>query len=188
MNKIKMQPLVNHFLIAMPDMQDPFFQEGVVYLCEHNEEGAMGFLVNKPSSIFFGQLFDQVRERIPKKHDDDIVFFGGPVQSDRGFLLHAPVGQWQSSLVIDSDIAITTSKDILTGIAKDNGPEDLLVALGYSAWDKGQLEDELARNDWLTVPASKEVIFHTPPKERYQKALSLLGITPDMLVSKAGHA
>ncbi len=189
MKKNRMQSLVNHFLVAMPSMDDPLFQEGVIYLCEHNEDGAMGFLINKPSPILLGQLFEQVKERPTRLDADNIVYFGGPVQADRGFLLHSPAGHWQSTLKLDSDIAITTSRDILSDIARNNGPEQLLVTLGCASWSKDQLETEIANNFWLTIPANKEIMFHTSPEDRYQKALSLIGIdSQSVFISKPGHA
>ncbi len=185
-----MQSLVNHFLVAMPHMDDPLFQDGVIYVCEHNEDGAMGFLINKPSPIMLGQLFDQVIDKPVRLDGEQVVFFGGPVQADRGFLLHSPAGRWQSSILLkESDIAITTSRDILSDIANNDGPEKVLVTLGCSSWSKNQLETEIANNCWLTIPADKNILFHTQPEERYQKALSLIGIhSSDIFISEAGHA
>ena len=184
-----MQSLANHFLVAMPNMDDPIFQEGVIYICEHNEDGAMGFLINKPSPILLGQLFDQIHDKPGWLDSEKIVYFGGPVQSDRGFLLHSPVGHWQSSLTLADDMAVTTSRDILADIAKDNGPEKMLVTLGCSSWEKDQLEQEIANNHWLVVPADKELIFNVQPDERYRKALSLIGINAgDIFITQPGHA
>lgn len=189
MKSHKMTSLANHFLVAMPNMDDPLFQEGVIYMCEHNEEGAMGVLINKPSPIMLGQLFDLAKDRPSHLDSDQVIYFGGPVQSERGFLLHPPFGKWQSTLTLGNDIAITTSRDILTDIAKDKGPEDLLVTLGCSSWTKNQLEDEIANNYWLTIPYNKEIMFDCLPEERYQKALSLIGIRPESIfIFKAGHA
>ncbi len=187
----KMQSLVNHFLVAMPHMDDPLFQDGVIYICEHNEDGAMGFLFIIPSPIMLGQLFDQVVEKPIRLGEEQVVFFGGPVQADRGFLLHSPAGRCQSSVLLkESDIAITTSRDILSDIANNNGPEKVLVTLGCSSWSKNQLETEIANNYWLTIPADKNILFNVLPEERYQKALSLIGINAasHMLISEAGHA
>ena len=185
----QMKSLVNHFLVAMPSMDDPLFQGGVIYICEHNEDGAMGFLINKPSPILLGQLFDQIKDKPGRLDGEKIVYFGGPVQADRGFLLHSPVGRWQSTLTLESDMAITTSRDILSDIARNKGPDELLVTLGCASWTKNQLETEITNNYWLTIPADKEIIFHTLPEERYQKALSLIGIEPsNIFISKAGHA
>lgn len=185
---MKIKPLINHFLIAMPNMEDPFFHDGVVFICEHTDNGAMGVLINKPSNIFFSQLFDQVKQVIPEPLSHDKVYFGGPIQPDRGFMLHTPPGSWQSSLLVDDIVAITTSKDILFDLAQGKGPEKIIATLGFSGWESGQLEDELAQNSWLTVKADPSIIFDVPSEERYVQALSLLGIDHKFLIGQAGHA
>lgn len=181
--------LSNQFLIAMPKMADPLFNRALVYVCEHGEQGAMGLIINKPSGIVLAQLFDQVD--LSLSHVDTAsspVFFGGPVQPDRGFVLHAPVGNWQSSLKVSDNIALTTSKDILVAVSEGQGPDYLLVTLGYTGWQSGQLEQEIAANAWLTVDQAPEIIFSTPTEQRYDRAMALLGFEPSSLSNEIGHA
>ncbi len=181
--------LAHHFLIAMPDMADPLFAKSIVYLCEHGEQGAMGVIINKPSGIVLAQLLEQID--LPLTNDDTNttpVFFGGPVQPDRGFVLHKPIGNWQSTLTITDDLALSTSKDILAAVADGRGPDKLQISLGYAGWEKGQLEEEIAANSWLTVAAEDWVIFDTPVEERYNCAIKLLGFDPALLSSVSGHA
>ena len=181
--------LSNHFLIAMPSMLDPTFGGTVVYLCEHNEFGALGMVINKPTDLTMSDLFarlDLQPEIIPPIEKQ--VMFGGPVQDDRGFVLHSPLGKFSSMLKVTDDIAFTTSKDVLEAVASGNGPQRLLVSIGYSGWSAGQLEQEISRNGWLTVEADPAVIFDLPIHERYFAAIKLLGIDPAMLASGAGHA
>ncbi|HJV06959.1 MAG TPA: YqgE/AlgH family protein [Chromobacteriaceae bacterium] len=181
--------LANQFLIAMPNMADPLFARALVYLCEHSENGALGMIVNKPSGIAMAQLFEQID--LPLEHDEirlEPVYFGGPVQPDRGFVLHSPVGNWQSSLLATDEIAMTTSKDVLVAVSEGRGPDKMLVTLGYAGWSAGQLEDELANNGWLTVDADPAIIFGLPPEIRYDSAMALLGFDPARLSGEAGHA
>lgn len=182
--------LANHFLIAMPAVQDPFFGGSVVYLCEHSPEGAMGVVINKPSPIRMDQIFDSIKQPTPLKFHSEAVLMGGPVQIDRGFLVHTPVGSWQSSLLVSDDIAVTTSRDILQGLADETQVAKSIATIGYASWGKGQLEEEIANNDWLTVSADNSVLFDLPLEERYQAALNLLGLrAPQLLVmGGAGHA
>jgi putative transcriptional regulator len=186
--------LTNQFLIAMPGMADPTFAGSVVFLCEHTEKGALGLVINKPVDIKLKNLFEKVELEL---HRDDIadtpVYFGGPVQTERGFVLHERVGAdaspYNSTLSIaGGQLEMTTSKDVLEAVAEGAGPKRLLVTLGYSGWGAGQLEDEISRNGWLTVDADPRVIFDTPTEQRYEKAVSLLGIDPHMLSQEAGHA
>ena len=184
--------LENHFLIAMPSMEDPVFGGAVVYICEHNDKGVLGVIINKPTDMTMEILF----ERIDLKLGDDLhsevvnepVMFGGPVQDDRGFVLHSPSAHYSSSLKVTDDIAFTTSIDVLEAVANGNGPQRLLVSIGYAGWSPGQLEDEIGRNGWLTVGADPHVLFDLPIEERYTAAIKLLGIDPMMLASEAGHA
>lgn len=181
--------LTNHFLIAMPSMVDPNFSKTLTYIVEHNEQGALGLVVNRPIDLRLDALFEQIS--IPLADDDYsgmAVHFGGPVQIDRGFVLHRPVGSWQSTLAVNSEIGLTTSKDILQALSDGKGPQRLLVTLGYSGWAPGQIEYELAQNAWLTVPAKPEVIFDTPAEARLGAAMSLLGIDFASLSEGAGHA
>jgi putative transcriptional regulator len=186
--------LTNQFLIAMPGMADPTFAGSVVLLCEHTEKGALGLVINKPVDIKLKNLFEKVELEL---HRDDIadtpVYFGGPVQTERGFVLHERIGAdaspYNSTLSIaGGQLEMTTSKDVLEAVAEGAGPKKLLVTLGYSGWGAGQLEDEISRNGWLTVDADPRVIFDTPTEQRYEKAVSLLGIDPHMLSQEAGHA
>jgi putative transcriptional regulator len=186
--------LTNQFLIAMPGMADPTFAGSVVYLCEHTEKGALGLVINKPVDIKLKNLFEKVELQL---HRDDIadtpVYFGGPVQTERGFVLHERQGEAESPYnstlaVAGGRLDMTTSKDVLEALAEGAGPKKLLVTLGYSGWGAGQLEDEISRNGWLTVDADPAIIFDTPIEKRYEKAVSLLGIDPHMLSQEAGHA
>jgi putative transcriptional regulator len=190
--------LTNHFLIAMPGLQDPLFVNSVVYLCEHSPRGALGLVINKPSDIDLKALFEKVE--LPLSRADlqkAQVFFGGPVQTERGFVLHEatfaeadkpeqPV--YASTMVIPGGLEMTTSRDVLEAISTGSGPRKLLISLGYSAWGEGQLESELGENSWLTVEADTRLIFETPVAQRYEQALKLLGLEPWMLSPDAGHA
>ncbi len=190
--------LTNHFLIAMPGLDDASFSRSVVYVCEHSERGALGLVINKPSDINLKGLFDKVQ--LPLGRDDLQqlpVFQGGPVQTDRGFVLHeaffAEVDKpdepvYASTMSIPGGLEMTTSKDVLEALSTGNGPRRVLVSLGYSAWGEGQLESELGDNSWLTVDADLSVIFDTPVDQRYDKALELLGLQVWMLSPQAGHA
>ena len=181
--------LSNHFLVAMPAMADPNFSGTVIYLAEHSPKGALGIVVNRPLEIDLANLC----ERISLKLDDtrfasQPVFAGGPVQNDRGFVLHSPAGSFNSSIHVGSDIALTSSKDVLEAVAEGKGPRRLLMALGYAGWGEGQLEEELAANAWLTVPATASLMFDVPVEERFHHAFGLLGIHPMFLSPAAGHA
>ncbi|MBV1775682.1 YqgE/AlgH family protein [Burkholderiaceae bacterium DAT-1] len=181
--------LTRHFLIAMPAMADPIFARSLVFVCEHNEQGAMGIIVNRPLGMDVRSLFDQIDINLTDHEaGDEPVYFGGPVQTDRGFVLHQPLGNWQSSMAVDDEIGLTTSKDILVAVGKGQGPEKLLVSLGYAGWEAGQLEKELAQNSWLSVEALPAVIFEQPCEKRYDQALAILGIDMAMLSDSAGHA
>ena len=180
--------LTSHFLIAMPAMSDPNFSRTLTFVCEHNERGALGIVVNRPIEVTLAALFKQVE--IPLEDSplaDQPVFFGGPVQFDHGFVLHSPVGAWKSTLPV-GDIGLTTSRDILEAMASGGGPRQQLVALGYAGWAPGQLEDEILRNGWLTVPANLDLIFDVAPDERYQAAMQALGVNTANLSEEAGHA
>jgi len=184
--------LANHFLIAMPAMQDPIFGGTVVYVCEHNEKGVLGVVINKPTDMTMESLFERIDIKLgdgmsgPKVSDP--IMFGGPVQDDRGFVLHSPARHYSSSLAVTDDVAFTTSIDVLEAVAKGEGPQRLLVSIGYAGWSPGQLEEEIGRNGWLTVGADAHVLFDLPIEERYTAAMKLLGIDPLMLASEAGHA
>ncbi len=181
--------LTNHFLIAMPTLADRNFSRTVTYLCEHNAHGAIGIVINRPSELTLGDLFDHLQ--IPAA-DPEVrarpLFLGGPVQRERGFVLHAPSDRWDSSLQVSEQIALTTSKDILTAIANGDGPSRFLVALGYAGWGPGQLEAEIAANAWLSGPADVDLIFDGPTEMRWQAAAALLGVDLALLSSHVGHA
>ena len=192
--------LTNQFLIAMPGMGDDNFSGAVVYLCEHTADGALGLVINKPIDITLGKLFDKVELPLaPGALGEQPVYFGGPVQTERGFVLHEAMpdadppgdnpqpGPYSSTLKIPGGLQMTTSKDVLEALAQGRGPKRLLVTLGYSGWGAGQLEDELGRNGWLTVGAVPEIIFDTPVEQRYERAIALLGFDPRMLSAEAGH-
>jgi putative transcriptional regulator len=188
--------LTNHFLIAMPGASAGSFAGSVVYVCEHTEKGALGLVINKPIDIKLKNLFEKVELSLDRDDlADEPVYFGGPVQTERGFVLHERLGgesgegsHYNSSLQIEGGLEMTTSKAVLEALASGAGPKKLLVTLGYSGWGAGQLEDELSRNGWINVSAERGIIFDTPIEQRYEKALSLLGIHPHMLSPEAGHA
>ena len=188
--------LTNQFLIAMPGMADDTFAGSVVYLCEHNENGALGLVINKPIDIKLKNLFEKVELSLDREDlADEPVYFGGPVQTERGFVLHERLGgeegeggHYSSSLQIAGGLEMTTSKDVLEALSHGAGPKKVLVTLGYSGWGAGQLEDEMSRNGWINVGAERGIIFDTPVEKRYEKALSLLGLQSWMLSPGAGHA
>jgi putative transcriptional regulator len=181
--------LTHHFLIAMPNMADPHFAKTLTFICEHNDKGALGLVVNRPTEMTLQSLLEQVSIPFTSEQLKAIpIHFGGPVQVDRGFVLHMPLGQWQSTLAVSQEVGLTTSKDILQAVARGEGPRQLLVTLGYAGWAPGQLEHELAQNAWLTVQAKAEVIFELPAEDRLPAAMSLLGIDFASLSEQAGHA
>jgi putative transcriptional regulator len=185
--------LTNQFLIAMPGMADDTFSGSVVYLCEHNEKGALGLVINKPIDIKLKNLFEKVELSLDREElAEQPVYFGGPVQTERGFVLHEKLAEgtalYNSTMSVPGGLEMTTSKDVLEAVSSGAGPKRMLVTLGYSGWQAGQLEDELGRNGWLTVDADPAVIFDTPIEQRYDRAVSLLGFDPRMLSQEAGHA
>lgn len=185
--------LVDHFLIAMPSMLDPIFGGTVIYLCEHNADGALGVIINKATDMTLDVLFERIElklEDVPGRAPlgGKPVLFGGPVQVERGFVLHTPHGGYSSMMKVTDEIALTTSKDVLETVAAGNGPQRMLVTLGCSGWSAGQLEDEIVRNGWLTVRADPAIIFDVPIEERFTAAMKLLGIDPTTLTGDAGHA
>ncbi len=185
--------LTNQFLIAMPGMVDDTFAGTVVYLCEHTEKGALGLVINRPIDIKLKNLFEKVELPLAREDLADVpVYFGGPVQTERGFVLHEQQegdgSHYNSTLTIPGGLEMTTSKDVLEALSNGTGPKRVLVTLGYSGWQAGQLEDEMSRNGWINVGASPEVIFDTPVEKRYERALSLLGIDLRMLSQETGHA
>ncbi len=181
--------LTGHFLIAMPAMADPNFAKTVTYICEHNEKGALGVVVNRPTDMTLEGLFEQVDIPLESPRLRALpVHYGGPVQVDRGFVLHKPIGSWQSTLQVRNDIGLTTSKDILTALGQGGGPEQVLITIGYAGWAAGQLENEIRQNAWLTVDADAVTLFDLAPEARLDGALQLLGIDLSRLSEQAGHA
>lgn len=186
--------LTNQFLIAMPGMVDENFAGSVVYLCEHTERGALGLVINKPIDIKLKSLFEKVDLSLERPDLAEApVFFGGPVQTERGFVLHDRLDDggspYNSTLSIPGGgLEMTTSKDVLEALSHGAGPRRVLITLGYAGWSAGQLEDEISRNGWLTVDAEPSIIFDAPAELRYERALSLLGIDPGTLMQEAGHA
>lgn len=191
--------LTNHFLIAMPGLEDALFSKSVVYVCEHNSKGALGLVINKPAEIDLKALFEKID--LPMERSDlqaNRVFQGGPVQTERGFVLHertdvpgeddSSSSLYASTMTIPGGLEMTTSKDVLEAIASGSGPRKVLVSLGYSAWAGGQLETELGENSWITVDADQAIIFDTPVDQRYDRALALLGLQAWMISTQAGHA
>lgn len=181
--------LTDNFLIAMPALEDPYFAHALVYICEHNENGALGIIVNRPIDMNLAGLFDKIDIKLEAESLANLpVYFGGPVQLDRGFVLHRPVGMWQSTLAVNDEVGLTSSRDVLASVGSSGLPTEILVTLGYAGWDAGQLEDELAKNSWLTVPAKASILFDLPPEERLPAAMQKLGISFSQLSDIAGHA
>lgn len=183
--------LTHHFLIAMPAMVDPNFSRTLTYICEHNADGALGIVVNRPTDMDLATLFERVDIPLAtggQSFSGLPVYFGGPVQTDRGFVLHRPIGSWQSTLKVDDSIALTSSRDILQSMSESGEPGEVLVTLGYAGWSAGQLEWELSQNAWLTVEADPRILFDVPAAERLPAAMQLLGVDFASLSEVAGHA
>lgn len=181
--------LSHHFLIAMPAMTDPIFAKSLTYVCEHNEQGALGIVVNRPLNLTLGELFEQIKLPLNSSALESLpVHFGGPVQTDRGFVLHEPAGEWQSTLLVKGQVGLTTSRDILEAVGRGKGPKNILVMLGYAGWAQGQLEHELSQNAWLSVPANEQLLFDMPAEERLPAAMALLGVDYATLSADSGHA
>jgi len=181
--------LTDHFLIAMPALEDPYFSNALVYICEHNENGALGIIVNRPIDMDLAGLFEKIDLKLEAEQLAKLpVYFGGPVQLDRGFVLHRPVGQWQSTLAVNQEVGLSSSRDVLASVGSTGQPSEIIVSLGYAGWEAGQLEEELAQNSWLTVPAQPAILFDLPPEERLPAAMQKLGISFTQLSDVAGHA
>lgn len=182
--------LSKQFLLAMPGMVAGNLANTVIYLCEHNEHGALGLVINRPTDLTIGNLLERIDLDLSLEIgpvQEAPVFFGGPVQTDRGFVLHAPVGDYSSSIRL-GELALTTSRDVLQELAQGRGPAQILITLGYAGWGAGQLESEMAQNAWLNMSASNDILFNVPPEERYEATLAQLGINSSMLAGEAGHA
>lgn len=190
-----MTSLANQFLVAMPALDDSYFGRSVIYICEHDDEGAMGLVINKSTEIAVNTVLlemhitdEELDTEATVELDDINVMSGGPVHTDRGFILHNGDKKWSSSLKLDDQINVTTSKDILENLATKAGPEKYLMTLGYAGWTAGQLEQELADNTWLTIDADPDLIFDTPIEDRWEKAVQKLGINVEQLTAFSGHA
>lgn len=186
---IETESLSNHFLIAMPTLEDPNFHHTTTFICEHDADGALGVVINRPLEIQLGEILLHMDIRT-----DDIelasqaVYMGGPVQSDRGFVLHEPIGEWEATLKVTETIGITSSRDILAAIAAGEGPDNSIITLGYAGWGAGQLEQELAQNTWLSGPADRNIVFDMPPEQRWLAAAALIGVDLHLISNETGHA
>jgi putative transcriptional regulator len=186
--------LTGHLLIAMPGMTDPFFSKSVTFICTHNQDGAMGVMINRPTDLSYETLFEKIKVDLAQSElADNTVLYGGPVQPERGFVLHEHSGEWDSTLSIAENTALTTSKDILESVAIGTGPKKMLLALGYAGWTAGQLEQEIAANSWLSVQAKDgetlhKILFECKAEDKLNASLALLGVNPAMLSDVAGHA
>ena len=181
--------LTNNFLIAMPGMSDPAFERTVTYLCQHTPEGALGIIVNRPSEMMLGDVLKELKIPIfDERVSGQPVYWGGPVQPDRGFVLHAREGEWKSTLRINEEFCLTTSRDILEALGRGEGPSRAILALGYAGWGSGQLEQEIAQNAWLNAEATESVLFDRPPEKRWHAAAELVGVDISQLTLEAGHA
>ena len=181
--------LANHMLIAMPSLSDPVFSKSVIYVCEHNIKGTVGLIINRPMQFPLGLVFDQLHiepARVESNHRP--LLFGGPLQPERGFVIHRPFGGWRSSLALQEGVTVTTSNDIIRAIAKDSGPKDVLVTLGYVGWGENQLDQEVLNNFWLVCPYRSELLYDVPFEERWAYAGMTIGVKMDQLISGAGHA
>ncbi len=181
--------LANHLLIAMPSLHDPNFEKSVVYVCEHQTQGTVGLIINRPMQYPLSIVFEQLQiEPIRVEQNTLPLLFGGPIQPERGFVIHKQIGGWRSSLFLQDDVTVTTSNDIIRAIAQDLGPKDVLVTLGYSSWAEKQLEQEVMDNAWLVCPYKSELLYEVPFNQRWEYAGSILGIKMNQLISDAGHA
>ena len=181
--------LTDHFIIAMPDLLDPNFDHTVTYICEHDENGSFGIVINREIDVTLEDIMQQMQiQTSDSAKCKRNIFHGGPVQEGRGFVLHRPLGSWSSTLQINPHIALTSSRDIIEAIANDQGPKDSIIALGYAGWAPGQLEQELAANSWLSCPANEQIIFEIPPEDRWQAAADIIGVDLQLLSHDAGHA
>ncbi|HEY9198642.1 MAG TPA: YqgE/AlgH family protein [Gammaproteobacteria bacterium] len=180
--------LSNHFLIAMPGLADPNFFHTVTFICEHDADGAMGIVINRPLDLRLADIITHMDIHATPATEPLPIFQGGPVQTERGFVVHAPLGDWEATLKVSDEIGVTASQDVLAAIASGRGPQRALIALGYAGWGAGQLEREIAENAWLSGPATAEVLFDTPVEKRWAAAAALLGVDLTLLSSDAGHA
>lgn len=181
--------LANHFLIAMPNLRDPNFARTVTLICEHSSEGAMGIVINRSTDLRLGDVLTQMEIDGSQSHNREMpVYVGGPVQNNRGFVLHEPLGSWESTLAVTPTLGVSTSRDILVALATNTGPQRLLLALGYAGWGAGQLEKEIGENTWLSGPADHQILFDTPVEARWAAAAQHMGVDLGALSGQAGHA
>ena len=181
--------LRNHFLLAMPSLAEGIFSHSITYICEHGESGAMGIVINQPLELTVAEIFDHLQIKALMDFDEVPVLAGGPVQIDHGFVLHRAMNtEWEASIKVTDEITLTTSRDVLRAIANGSGPEEHLIALGYAGWSPGQLEQELAQNSWLTLPADSDILFATPCEQRLGAAAAQLGVDMNLISGQAGHA
>lgn len=181
--------LKNQFLIAMPTLMDPNFHRSVTFIFEHTKEGAMGIVINQPLDINLGDVLPQMDIEVEEPSVIDMpVYLGGPVQLEKGFVIHSPLGDWESTIPVTEDIGVTTSRDIIMEIAKGRRPQRSLIALGYAGWGADQLEDEIANNVWLNGPVNPDIIFDSPDEARWESAAAILGVDTSNLSSDVGHA
>ncbi len=183
-----MNSLRDHFLLAMPCLEDTYFSNTLTYICEHNESGALGLVINRSLDLTLADIFRHLDMDCLREGCESIpILCGGPVQEDRGFVLHPSGDRWECTLPVSEGVSLTTSQDILTAMAGNGGPEDTLVALGYAGWGAGQLEEELAANAWLSAPADTDILFHTPMEKRLHTAATRLGIDYRLISPEIGH-
>jgi putative transcriptional regulator len=180
--------LSNQFIIAMPGLLDPNFHHTVTFLCQHTREGALGIVINRATEMKLGEIFKQMDIRVSSPLAAEApIYSGGPVQQDRGFVVHTKCGEWDMTMPISDDISLTTSRDVIEAIASGEGPEQYLIALGYAGWGEGQLEKEILSNSWLNTPYAKQILFDTPVSQRWNEAASQIGININQLTTPAGH-
>lgn len=181
--------LANHLLIAMPSLANPTFEHAVIYVCEHHIQGTVGLIINRPLQYPLGFIFEQMRiEPTRSEQHDQPILYGGPIQPERGFVIHRPLGGWRSSLALQEGVTVTTSSDIIHALAANKGPKDVLVALGYVGWSENQLEQEVINNSWLVCPYRSELLYDVPFSERWEYAGLTIGVKMNQLISISGHA
>ena len=181
--------LKNHLLIAMPNLKDPNFSRSVTLICEHDEQGAIGLILNHAATFHLQELLQQLNiECAAEATKQRLVMRGGPVNPEHGFVLHRPLGNWQNSLAVNPEVGLTSSLDVLQALTNNNGPQDVIIALGYAGWAAGQLEHELSCNSWLTHPADNDILFNTPADQLWDTAAKAIGVDIKLLTHDAGHA
>lgn len=181
--------LNNQFIIAMPGLHDPQFQKSVTYICQHNQQGSLGITINRPINMNLSELFTHMKIPLEDQSIANMpIFSGGPVEPNQGFVLHSSDKSWEYSLIINDDYVLSSSKEVLHAIAKGEGPENFLVAMGYAGWGKGHLEREISENAWLNCPADKNIVFHLKYNQRWHAAAQLMGVDINLISSEAGHA